>query len=106
MTQQPGRQQVFDHRLRDLVRRTGDLSIATGRGVPRSAAAGWLRRELRPVVSREVLEKAEADLRAEVVRLRRRVGTLSAVVRLLIGVVPVSGGPSRIDHGDRPGVIY
>ena len=35
-------QQTLDHRLRDLVQRTGDLTIATDLGVPRSAAHGWL----------------------------------------------------------------
>ena len=38
------RQQVYDHRLRDLVRQTGDIGIATATGVPRTTAAGWLRR--------------------------------------------------------------
>jgi hypothetical protein len=36
-------QQRYDHRLRDLVRRTGDLTIAADLGVPRSTAWGWLR---------------------------------------------------------------
>ena len=31
-------QQRYDHRLRDLVQRTGDLTIATDLGVPRSTA--------------------------------------------------------------------
>ena len=35
-------QQRYDHRLRDLVQRTGDLTIATDLGVPRSTARGWL----------------------------------------------------------------
>jgi hypothetical protein len=34
-------QQRYDHRLRDLVQRTGDLSIATAH-VSRSTARGWL----------------------------------------------------------------
>jgi len=32
----------YDRRLRDLVRRTGDLTIATDLGVPRSTARVWL----------------------------------------------------------------
>jgi hypothetical protein len=32
------------HRLRDLVLNTGDMTIATDRGVPRSTARGWRRR--------------------------------------------------------------
>jgi hypothetical protein len=33
-------QQRYDHRLRDLVQRTGELTIATDLGVPRSTARG------------------------------------------------------------------
>ena len=35
-------QQRYDHRLRDLVQRTGDVTVATDLGVPRSTARGWL----------------------------------------------------------------
>src|SRR5262245_30039563 len=35
-------QRRYDHRLRDLVQRTGDVTIATDLGVPRSTARGWL----------------------------------------------------------------
>ena len=35
-------QQRYDHRLRKLVQRTGDLTIATDLGAPRSTARGQL----------------------------------------------------------------
>ena len=36
-------QQRYDHRLRNLVQRTGDVTVATDLGVPRSTArVGWL----------------------------------------------------------------
>jgi hypothetical protein len=35
-------QQRYDHRLRHLVQRTGDVTVATDLGVPRSTAPGWL----------------------------------------------------------------
>jgi hypothetical protein len=35
-------QQRDDHRLRDLVRRTGNVAIGTDLGIPRSTARGWL----------------------------------------------------------------
>ncbi len=44
-------QRRYDHRLQDLVRETGDLSIVTEVGVPRSTAAGWLRAEPHDVIS-------------------------------------------------------
>ena len=43
MTSTARPQQRSDHRLRDLVHRTGDVTIATDLGVPRSTARGWLR---------------------------------------------------------------
>lgn len=96
------RQQVYDHRLRDLVRQTGDIGIATAAGVPRSTAAGWLRRDLQPVVSVDVVDMTESDLRAEVAKLRRRTRTLSAVVALLVAVLRVSDRRTpRLDLSDR-----
>ena len=35
-------QQRYDHRLRNLVQRTKDVTVATTLGVPRSTARGWL----------------------------------------------------------------
>ena len=39
-------QQRYDHRLRHLVHRLGDVNLATNLGVPRSTARGWLGRRL------------------------------------------------------------
>ena len=102
MAQREVRQQVYDHRLRDLVRQTGDIGIATAAGVPRSTAAGWLRRDLQSVVTVAVLDMSESDLRAEVVKLRGRVRTLSAVLGLLVAVLRVSDRRmARIDFSGR-----
>jgi hypothetical protein len=87
MGQRECRQQVYDHRLRDLVRYTGDVGIAVELGVPRSTVAGWLRSDPQPVVSLDVLEMTEVALQAEVVKLRRRVQTLNGVVGLLLAVL-------------------
>ncbi len=40
-------QQRYDHRLRNLVQRTGDVTIATDLGVPRSTGVGGLARRRR-----------------------------------------------------------
>lgn len=78
------RQQSYDHRLREVVRRSGDVEIATQVGVPRSTAAGWLRARPRAVVTLDILDGGSSDLRDEVLRLRRRVRVLGAVVGLLV----------------------
>ncbi len=82
-------QRTYDHRLRDLVRRTHDVTLATRAGVPRSTATGWLRRPVRQTVSLDVLSRNERALQAEVIRLRRRVRKLCAVARILMASIKV-----------------
>src|SRR6266516_2738839 len=76
-------QQCYDHRLRELVHRTGDLTIATDLGVPPSTARGWLGTAPTVVVSLEVADLTELELRQEVLTLRRRVQKLAALLRPL-----------------------
>ena len=93
-------QRRYDHRLQDLVRETGDLSIATEVGVPRSTASGWLRAEPQDVISLDVLDMRELQLQAELVKQRRRVRLLGGVVGLLMAVLRVYGfrlDGSRLD---------
>jgi hypothetical protein len=75
-------QQRYDHRLRRLVQRTGDVTVATDLGVPRSTARGWLGEAPTVVVCLDVAELTEPELRREVLQLRRRVQKLSALLRL------------------------
>ncbi len=49
-------QQRYDHRLRDLVRSTGDVGDAIRRGVPRSTARGWLTSTRAEVVTLDVVD--------------------------------------------------
>ena len=49
-------QQRYDHRLRNLVQRTEDVTIATDLGVPRSTARGWLGKAPKIVVSLDVTD--------------------------------------------------
>ena len=56
-------QQRYDHRRRELVQRTGDLTIATDRGVPRSTARGWRRTAPTVTVSLDVADLTELELR-------------------------------------------
>jgi hypothetical protein len=84
-------QQRYDHRLRDLVQRTGDLSIATALGVPRSTARGWLGAAPTVVVSLEVADLTEPELRQEILKLRRRVEKLAALLRLALALLQTSG---------------
>ena len=77
-------QQRYDHRLRDLVRRTGDLTLATDLVVSRSTARGWLRATPTVVVSLDVADLTEPELRQEILKLRHRVEKLAALLRLAL----------------------
>jgi hypothetical protein len=84
-------QQRYDHRLRDLVQRTGDLTIATDLGVPRSTARGWLRAAPTVAVSLEMAAVTEPELRQEILKLQRRVKKLAALLRLALALLHTSG---------------
>ena len=84
-------QQRYDHRLQHLVHRTGDVILATNLGVPRSTARGWLGAAPTVVVSLDAADLTEPELRQEVVKLRRRVQKLTALLRLVLAVLRTFG---------------
>ena len=84
-------QQRYDHRLRELVQRTGDLTIANDLGVPRSTARGWLGTPPTVVLSLDVTAQCELELRHEILTLRRHVQKLAALLRLTLVLLRLSG---------------
>ncbi len=76
-------QQIYDHRLVQLVQETRDPTIATRLGVPRSTAAGWLRRAPRSITVAADGDASLAELRCSVARLEKRNQRLTAVMRVL-----------------------
>jgi putative transposase len=84
-------QQRYDHRLRHLVQRTGDRSIATNLAVPRSTARGWLGATPKGVVTLDLADLTEPELRQEILMLRRRVEKLAALLRLALALLRTSG---------------
>src|SRR5204863_7716982 len=84
-------QHRYDHRLRHLVQGTGDVTVATDLGVPRSTARGWLGAAPRAVVSLDVAHLTELELQQEILKLRRRVEKLAALLRLALALLQTSG---------------
>jgi putative transposase len=84
-------QQRYDHRLRELVRGNGDVTIATNLGVPRSTARGWLRKAPTVVVSVDVSNLSTSELQHEILELRRRVRKLTVLLRLALALLRSSG---------------
>ncbi len=84
-------QRRYDHRLRDLVRTTGDIEHATRIGVPRSTARGWLTPTHTERVTLDVVDLNVLDLQQEVLRLRQRIAWLVAILRVLVVLIKVTG---------------
>jgi hypothetical protein len=97
-------QQRYDHRLRDLVHRTGDVTVATDLGVPRSTARGWRGAAPTVVVCLDVVGLTEPELRQEVLKLRRRVQKISALLRLAMALLRTSRfvSPESAPRTDAP----
>ena len=91
-------QRRYDHRLRSLVQRTGDVTIATDLGVPRSTARGWVGKAPKAVVSLDVTDLSASALQQEVLELRRRVKKLTALLRLALALFRSSGFTTVVAH--------
>ena len=91
MTARSRPQRRYDHRLRDLVQRNGDPTIATDLGVPRSTARGWLGALPSVVVSVDMANLTEPELRQEILTLQRRIEKLAALLRLALALLHTSG---------------
>ena len=92
----------YDHRLRELVRSTQDISCAVQHGVPPSTARGWLKAPAAEVVTVDVLHMDAIRLQQEVLQLRARIQKLTALLRVLLVVFKLSGyslNQSRVPDG-------
>ena len=83
--------QRYDHRLRDLVRSSGNIKLATQLGVPRSTAHGWLTSNQIGIVTINVFDMDILSLQKEVLVLRRRLKWIVALFRLAVVLMKVSG---------------
>ncbi len=104
MTSKTRTQKTYDHRLRDLVRSTGDIEHATRVGVPRSTARGWLTSTSADVVTVDVIDMNVVDLQQEVLALRKRVAPHVALLQLFVALLKMPGfslDRSRLPDGSR-----
>ena len=84
-------QRTYDHRLRDLIRSTGDIHQATKQGIPRSTARGWLTSSRSEVVTIDGVDRDIVKLQKDLLTLRRRLERLIALLRLVILLWKFSG---------------
>lgn len=95
---------TYDHRFRNLVYETQDISIALDLGVPRSTAHGWLRNKPQDVITHEMFNRDAQQLQHEVLKLQKRCKRLICIIRLLVVLIRVVGIKidfSRFPDGSR-----
>ena len=84
-------QRKYDHRLRELVRATGNIEVALKCGVPPSTARGWVKATQAEVVTIDVADMNVLQLQQEVLALRKRITRLVALLRLVMVLLKIAG---------------
>jgi putative transposase len=94
-----GWQRVYDHRIREQIVRTGNPDLFPELDIPRRTALSWIRRGIREVVTLEDDEAWQPVHNVRIAKLEQRVAMLSAILRLVLALLRVSGfelGRARI----------
>ena len=82
---------VYDPRVRELVRATGNPDLFPELKIPKSTLRGWLNGEFRTAVGTESVTQIEIELYSENAKLRRRIRVLQVVMGLLLVLIRVTG---------------
>ena len=99
MPQLSGSRRSYDHRIRQIVCETGNPRIFRHLRIPRSTTASWLSRGCRSVVSLD-WQHDMASVLDENERLKRRAERQTAIIRLLVVLLKLSG--FRLDEQRLP----
>jgi hypothetical protein len=81
---------VYDHRIREQVVRTGNPDLFPELEIPRKTALSWIRRGMREVVTLDD-QGWEPAHHVRIAKLERRVAMLSAILRLVLALLRISG---------------
>lgn len=77
----------YDHRVRELIARTGDVDLFPELAIPRSTARSWIRRGPTEVIALDEPSHVERALRERLARLERRLAVTTAAMTLLLALV-------------------
>ncbi|HJL16052.1 MAG TPA: hypothetical protein RMH99_10360 [Sandaracinaceae bacterium LLY-WYZ-13_1] len=93
----------YDHRIRQAIVKTGDPGLFPSSQSPESSKRSWLSRGVGDVVTLDARDTELVELHAQVAKLEKKVSNLSAVVRLLVTLVRVTGmslGETRLPSAE------
>lgn len=86
-----GSRRAYDHRIKKQVIRAGDPGLFPELEIPRSTAVSWIRRGVGEIVSLVQEDGDDPALRDRIAKLEGRVAMLTAVLRLVLAPLRVSG---------------
>lgn len=84
-------QRAYDHRLREMVHRSGHDPNDVGIAIPRSTLHTWKSRAPKPVIGLKSSDRSFADLESEIARLNQQVRKLRHLLRLLLVLLKLWG---------------
>jgi putative transposase len=82
---------AYDHRIKEQIIHSGDPELFPELEIPRSTAVSWIRRGVGEIVSLVPADGGEPALRERIAKLQGRVAMLTAVLRLVLALLRVSG---------------
>jgi hypothetical protein len=82
---------AYDHRIKEQIIRSGDPELFLELEIPRSTAVSWIRRGVGEIVSLVPADGGEPALCERIAELQGRVAMLTAVLRLVLALLRVSG---------------
>ena len=83
------KKRVYDHRLRDFVRETQNTTFALNLGVPRSTISNWINVSTQDVVSHEIFDLNDIQIRNRILNLEHRLRKVTTIMRLLFLVIRI-----------------
>jgi putative transposase len=81
---------TYDHRIREAICESGDRELFPELSIPPSTIRSWIHRGTPDVVAADSASDCDAEMAAELDRLRRRTSVLGAIIGLLIAMLRVS----------------
>ncbi len=81
----------YDHRIKKQVIFPGNPNLFPELESPPSTARGWIRQGMGDVVALDDEQEVEAELRNRIIKLEYRVEILTAVLRLVLALLRISG---------------
>ncbi len=78
------KKKVYDHRLRNFVRETQNVTFALNLDVSRSTISSWLTTPTQDVISHEVFDLDDIQVKRRILKLEHRLRIVTAIMSLLL----------------------